>query len=422
MKKISFLIPSYNTLDHLTFVVNNILDDLDKTHQIVVVDDGSQDGSKEWLESLDEPRVKCFFNEVNKGIPATYNKAVELADNECILLCHTDMYFPPGFDDKMLKHLEKFDFVTSFRVEPPMYPPSNDKIQHEFGRDCNEFKKQEFLDYVEMHEAMYDGEIQPRTCFPWLTTKTVFNRIGKVDPIFAKYMVDDDDLYLRLVKYGYSYVQPLDVLMYHFCSKSTKFKETEKDTNTQSWNDQYSKSINSFIRKWHRMPGEVYNSNNSINNFNYYDIYTVLKSPNTLLEIAVVELISTKIVYNSEDVIIVPDDSKADDKLVNEIPVKKLIDSYIHLEQPNTIVDLNEKFITTTELKPDYDALLLVDYGSVNVSELIKLTKEISRIIDNIGHTGEYTIINGVTLIIRTELNENNKNKIPVLPILFGRD
>ena len=87
--------------------------------------------------------TKIHKNQENVGIAYSYNKAVELATNEIVCLLHSDMYIPPKFDEIMLKNMEKYDFVTAWRVEPAIYPESKDKHQEEFGRKLSELKEEE---------------------------------------------------------------------------------------------------------------------------------------------------------------------------------------------------------------------------------------------------------------------------------------
>ena len=96
MKKLSVLIPTYNNADLLTAALQPLLAD-EATGEIVVVVDGSRDGSIELLEqmSADDDRVRPFFTE-NRGKQASRQYALENARNDHVLLMDADVVAAPG--------------------------------------------------------------------------------------------------------------------------------------------------------------------------------------------------------------------------------------------------------------------------------------------------------------------------------------
>ena len=53
---ISVVIPSYNNLDYLKLIHSSVRAISDKV-ELILYDDGSTDGTKEWLTSLNEPNT-----------------------------------------------------------------------------------------------------------------------------------------------------------------------------------------------------------------------------------------------------------------------------------------------------------------------------------------------------------------------------
>ena len=131
MEKISFIITNFNTKKYTKFVYDSIRKNLDQRHEIVLLDDGSEDGTWDLLKNIQDGdcNVQVHRNEKNIGIAYSYNKMVELATNEIVCMLHPDMYVPPKFDEIMLKYMGEYDFITPLRVEPNVgYPPSVDKF------------------------------------------------------------------------------------------------------------------------------------------------------------------------------------------------------------------------------------------------------------------------------------------------------
>jgi glycosyltransferase involved in cell wall biosynthesis len=96
MKKLSILIPTYNNADLLGEAIPPLLDD-EATGEVVVVVDGSRDGSIEILQEMAErdPRVRPFWTE-NRGKQASRQLALENARNDVVLLMDADVIAAPG--------------------------------------------------------------------------------------------------------------------------------------------------------------------------------------------------------------------------------------------------------------------------------------------------------------------------------------
>ena len=117
-------------------------------------------------------------------------------------------------------------------------------------------KAEEFVDNnIEENK----GRVEQRMFFPWMIKKTLYNEIGGNDELFSKYMVDDDDFYLRVKMSGAKYTQVFETAVYHMPSKSVRMRED--DSIKVDVDGQYQKSIRNFIRKWGTWPGRVWDEN-----------------------------------------------------------------------------------------------------------------------------------------------------------------
>ena len=63
--------------------------------EIVVIDNGSQDGSREWFQ--DQPDVRLISNSTNLGFAAAVNQGLRATDSTYVLLCNLDVELDPGF-------------------------------------------------------------------------------------------------------------------------------------------------------------------------------------------------------------------------------------------------------------------------------------------------------------------------------------
>ena len=71
------------------------------THEIILVDDGSTDGTREWLATLGPP-FRVVLNAGNVGYAVANNHGVALARGEYLALLNNDLVLQPGWLEPML--------------------------------------------------------------------------------------------------------------------------------------------------------------------------------------------------------------------------------------------------------------------------------------------------------------------------------
>jgi len=102
--KVSICIPTYNRKEYLKETINSILAQTYKDYEIVVVDDGSTDGTEEMLKELDIPVT--YYWQQNSGDAAARNKLIELARGKYISFIDSDDLLMPDAIEKMVKIME----------------------------------------------------------------------------------------------------------------------------------------------------------------------------------------------------------------------------------------------------------------------------------------------------------------------------
>lgn len=92
---ISAVLPTYNRLAALRENFRS-LQDQSGVSEIVVVVDGSTDGTLEWLRELDDARIKVIYQD-QQGSPAARNAGIAAAEGEWILMTEDDRLLPSDF-------------------------------------------------------------------------------------------------------------------------------------------------------------------------------------------------------------------------------------------------------------------------------------------------------------------------------------
>lgn len=108
MLKVSFIIPLYNGLELTQACLRSLQDTLpaDLTHEIIFVDDGSTDGTREWLKTLKAP-CRHLINESNLRFAGSNNRGAREAQGEILALLNNDLELLPGWIDPMLAALDE---------------------------------------------------------------------------------------------------------------------------------------------------------------------------------------------------------------------------------------------------------------------------------------------------------------------------
>ncbi len=95
--KLSILVPVYDEGATLKTAIDRVLDvDYPCEVEVVVVDDGSTDGSRELLEGYRDPRLVLHVHPHNRGKGAAIRTASEHASGDYMIICDADLEYSPA--------------------------------------------------------------------------------------------------------------------------------------------------------------------------------------------------------------------------------------------------------------------------------------------------------------------------------------
>ena len=102
-KVLSVVIPVYNEKETILRIIDKVLQ-LDFVKEIIVVDDGSKDGTKELLrEAVFDGRVKIFFHDRNRGKGAALRTGFGHVAGEIVAVQDADLEYDPNEFAEMIK-------------------------------------------------------------------------------------------------------------------------------------------------------------------------------------------------------------------------------------------------------------------------------------------------------------------------------
>lgn len=104
--RISVIIPTYNRAGLIERAVKSVVDQTVKPQEVIVVDDGSSDNTREVVESIQSPLVKYVYRK-NGGAGAARNTGVKEAAGDWIAFHDSDDMWRPDKLEKQVKYIKE---------------------------------------------------------------------------------------------------------------------------------------------------------------------------------------------------------------------------------------------------------------------------------------------------------------------------
>ena len=248
-EQVTLVIPSSNNLRHLKNAYHSI-----KMHaphcKIVMLDDGSTDGTTDWLSGLSDDNITVIYRSDKRvGHTILYDKGIELAQTEVVGIMHADMILGPYYLENLLKHLEREKVVCATRVEPPLHPAGKEKIIRDFGTDFDNLNLDAFEAYVLEAQHEYKDLTTNGMFAPWIIYKEDFIAMGGHDALFAPFPYEDSDIFQRWILHGYELIQSRDSFVYHLTCRGHRWTD-EIGKDDDYFKNASAKAARNYIRKW----------------------------------------------------------------------------------------------------------------------------------------------------------------------------
>ncbi|MCX7771279.1 MAG: glycosyltransferase family 2 protein [Proteobacteria bacterium] len=103
--KISIIIPVYNERDSIISVIEEVLKQ--NVYEVIVVDDGSKDGTVEVLKNYYNPKVKIFFKSKNEGKGSAVRLGLKEVKGDVIIIQDADLEYDPEEYERLLIPIKK---------------------------------------------------------------------------------------------------------------------------------------------------------------------------------------------------------------------------------------------------------------------------------------------------------------------------
>jgi len=217
---VSIVILTFNQLPYTIECVESIQRHTPEQYELIFIDNGSTDGTVQWLNTLrDKPASCCTIiaNDSNRGFAAGCNQGLAAARGDYLLLLNNDVVVTKGWLAGLL---------SCFRLRPDtgLVGPLTNHISGIQRMPGSPSGPQDGLDlFADKLRIQYGGRriYQRRIVgFCMLFSRALLNRVGYLDESFGSGNFEDDDYCLRTELEGYRNVIAGDVFIHHYGSVS----------------------------------------------------------------------------------------------------------------------------------------------------------------------------------------------------------
>ena len=102
MMKLSVIIPVYNENTTIKKIIN-MVNEVDVKKEVIVVDDGSDDGTKEILRTIKMNSLKTVFHERNRGKGAAIRTGLKYVTGDIVIIQDADLEYDPQEYPKLIQ-------------------------------------------------------------------------------------------------------------------------------------------------------------------------------------------------------------------------------------------------------------------------------------------------------------------------------
>tara|TARA_A100001011_G_scaffold385241_1_gene458927 strand:- start:870 stop:1733 length:864 start_codon:yes stop_codon:yes gene_type:complete len=219
-KTVSIIIPTFNRLYTLKTVLDSYFQQ-DYLKEIIIVDDGSTDGTYEFIHSLNNPLIVYCRHPQTLGVTTSRNTGIKKATGEFIAFGEDDLFFDSDYVSILLKNL--VDYQADIIAGKLVYL-KNDETFFQAKKRASNLKP-----YLNLWTLManYQKEVDGGLEVPFFHACSLMKRSVADSLLYdtsfkMPALREETDFYLRAYETGYKLLFVSETIVYHLPIDSIK--------------------------------------------------------------------------------------------------------------------------------------------------------------------------------------------------------
>lgn len=208
-KLVSVIIPNFNSIQFIEETLNSVFNQTYKHIEIIVVDDGSDDGSYDYISNLNKDNVRLFKNPT-KGACAARNYGISKATGFYIQFLDSDDLIDLDKIEKQVKDLNASKNKVAVCSTKHFQKTSSEGVITDIEFMFSTDQPEEFLLNLYGANGLNHNMVAQHA---WLVPKEVIDKAGKWDENLIK--DQDGEYFCRVITASDGIIFQKDVLCYY---------------------------------------------------------------------------------------------------------------------------------------------------------------------------------------------------------------
>lgn len=247
----SICLCSWNDLPFLKILYAGLKRNTKIPYELIIHDNGSEDGTEQWLKENNINRSRSKTNEGGGAV----NYAVAQAKFPYIVDINADMYPLPGWDIEIFKQIQKFKYnkINKFMISSTLIEPIGTNPEYTiayFGHTAETFNENALLEDFLLNPPRYRKENMIQYSHPITMPRELWNEFGGVDMNYPYGIASDHDIPACAYEVGCrNFIMLGRSRVYHFVNQTSRKLPKDKSNNLEVFKKKWGISVDEFRKR-----------------------------------------------------------------------------------------------------------------------------------------------------------------------------
>lgn len=233
MRKVSVIVPVYNTQKELGRCLCSIKEQTYKNLEIICIDDGSTDGSEEIVDTFaKEDKRFVVIHQKNMGESSARNAGLKIATGDIIAFCDCDDWIEGDTYEALMEEMDQYDLDISAGGWMKETSKGTEEIRNALSITEDVFGQVQLLNYL------YKRDYYRGMAYMWnkLYKREILEKKGEALILFDENLaLGGDVVFLARAALNAKRVKYIDRAFYHYSQRETSGCHTKDVIKLRDW-------------------------------------------------------------------------------------------------------------------------------------------------------------------------------------------